>query len=137
MKLFIASVIIVMFSAATTPVNQHKRIAGVLVGEGGEIGIDYELMTCTIRNRIDRGWTIRTVLNQYYAAYTEPTQQHLAIIENTLTVDRKTLSTECQNVYFFFADWYVKRWLNPNVAPVISIGGNSYYRYDDYRDLFR
>jgi len=116
--------------------NYHQRIAGILIGEGGTLGEDYEMMACTVRNRLERGWSLRTVLRQYNARYIPPTQEHVTALKSALTAKSEEVSPECNAVYFMYATWYADRWIDPDVQPVIGVGGNNYYQYEDYTRLW-
>lgn len=121
---------------ATNDEHLYNRIAGTLIGEGGIIGDDYEIMACAVRNRLERGWTLDTVLRQYNARYVTPTQTHIDILRAVIAESSDKLSPECNQVYFAYATWYANLWINPNVKPVIVVGRHNYYRYEDYRNLW-
>lgn len=109
------------------------RIAGVLIGEGGELGDDYDTLACTVRNRLEKGWRLGNVLNHYNAAYVKPTQAHIDALRLVLDADAENLTEVCRSVYFFYAEWYALRWIDPQVVPVAKMSGNWFYRYEDYR----
>ena len=79
----------------------YRHIAGVLIGEGGTLGEDYEMMACVVRNRLQRGWSVRNVLAHFAAPYHEPTQAHLEALTKVLSAQDAELSKTCRVVYFF------------------------------------
>lgn len=114
----------------------YRRIAGVLVGEGGALGEDYDAMACVVRNRLARGWTLHNVLAQFHAAYRPPEPAYVDRLIVILQGDADPMPEHCDEVYFFYAEWYTKRYANLDVVPVVVVGGNAFYRYEDYRALW-
>ena len=135
--LIAALLIISPARAANNNEYYYRRIAGVLLSEGGTLTEDFDLMACTIRNRIARGSTLANVLDQYSAAYTTPTEKHIAHLTHILYAENSELSDACQVAYFFYSDAYAERWINPNVEPIVVLAGHHYYRYEDYKNLWR
>lgn len=138
--ILITTILLLSFTqrvGAVSDVDDYRRIAGVLIGEGGTLGDDYDMMACTVRNRLDRGWSLNGVLRDYNAQYYIPTQEHIDALKTVLLASRDKLSSECQSAHFMYATWYADKWINPNVQPVIVIGGHNYYRYEDYGRLWQ
>ena len=112
----------------------YTELAGTLIGEGGRLDDDFETMSCTIKNRLDRGWALAKVKNAYHAKYYKPTQEHIDVLKQIIFADKSTLSAECQVVYFFFTTAYARRF-NQNVKPILRLGGHLYFKYEDYKHL--
>lgn len=112
------------------------RAAGKLIGEGGQLGDDFPLLACTLRNRLDRGWVKSKVLGHYDGKYHHPTQAHIDELSRILNADKSELSEYCNRVYFFWATWYIEKWACRGVIPVIELGGHRYYTYEQYYDLW-
>lgn len=115
---------------------QYQRVAGVLIGEGGTLGDDYDLLACVVRNRLARGWTLANVLRPFNARYQPPSQEHINRLIEILNGTANDLPQACTAVYFVYADWYANRWINPTVQPVAVAGGNCFYRYEDYKSMW-
>ena len=137
MKPIILSAILLLATPMPVAANDGyylDRIAGVLISEGGELGEDYSLMACVVRNRLARGWALSKITNAFSAHYVKPTKAHVDALVAVLNAKAETLSVECRESYFFFADWYAAR-LNQDVLPVVRLCGNVFYRYQDYKFL--
>lgn len=115
---------------------QYQRIAGVLIGEGGTLGDDYDLLACVVRNRLARGWALASVLKPFNARYQPPSQEHINRLVAILNDTAADLPQECDAVYFVYADWYANRWIKPTVQPVVVADGNHFYRYEDYKSMW-
>ena len=128
---------IIQPAGATNDDYQYQKIAGILIGEGGDLGEDYEIMACTVRSRLQRGWSLYAVAREYNAKYYQPTTAHIDTLKSIIQSKSDDLSAECNEVHFMYASWYADLWINPNVEPVIIIGEHNYYRYEDYRSLWQ
>ena len=125
----------VAHSSAELSVNNYwiTQLAGVLSAEGGVVGDDFEIMACTVRNRLLLGTSPARVRAAYHARYIRPSQAQIDTLRTILFAE--TVDGACRVVYFMYADWYARRWIV--IDPVISVGGNSYYRYEDYPVMWK
>lgn len=89
----------------------YRRIAARSAGEASFSEEAFAAVVCTIKNRLERGWTRETVLDHYYAPDVEPTQEQVAIAWEVLRGHR-----HC-DARFYFCLGFIDRW-NPGTKLV-------------------
>lgn len=111
----------------------YNYVTGVLKGEGAEMDEDLRIMACTVRNRLDQGWSRKSVMNHYYGRYISPSREEIELVSEILNAKEN----KCESAYFFYAIWYADLWIKDSVTPLIVIGGHNYYQYSDYKKMWK
>lgn len=127
-KILIALISIIIFYNTAYAID-YEYVAGKFLGEGAKTEQDFRLMSCTVKNRLTRGWNEKYVMSAYYAKYRQPEQWQIDIVSKTLTTD-----DDCPPVYFFYSEssvQYLKE------QPIVKSSGNWYYSYEQYRLLWK
>ena len=103
-------------------------VTGKLKGEGATLNEDLFLMTCTVKNRLDKGWNPEKVMNAYIAPYITPSEEEIAFVKDVIE------NGDCPPVYFFYSEWAVK---DKSEQPIFKSYGNWYYAYEQYKLLWK
>lgn len=111
----------------------YNYYTGILLGEGGEINKDMKELACTVKNRLDKGWSPYKVMNQYYGKYRTPTKEQVNYVKNII---ENASIEECSGLYFFVAIWYAELYINPNVRPLLVLEGHKFYGYNQYSEMY-
>lgn len=108
-------------------ITNFNYIAGKLKGEGATLNEDLFVMACTVKNRLDKGWNSKRVMNAYIAPYITPSGEEIEFVKDTIE------NGDCPPVYFFYSEWAVK---NKPEQPIFKSYGNWYYSYEQYKSLW-
>lgn len=111
----------------------YNYVTGILKGEGAELNSDLSIMACTVRNRLDRGWGRKSVMNHYYGRYIIPSREEIELVSEILNEKE----SRCGKEYFFYATWYADLWIKDSIVPLVVIGGHNYYIYEDYKRMWK
>lgn len=107
-------------------------ITGVLSNETVDNDAALYLAACTVQNRIDSGWSYDTVLNHYYAPYSEPTKDQINIVKRVLLDNSK-----CPNVYFVYSEQDFNSLFNEDTKYMYKICKNNYCNIFMSKSQFR
>lgn len=124
MKKLMLVLIVVLYSQLN-----YDYIAGKLKGEGASLTEDLFIMSCTVKNRLEKGWNPKYVMNAYIAPYSNPSEEEVNFVKDVIEN-----SDDCPAVYFFYSDWAVD---GKEERPLLKSYGNSYFSYEQYKKLWR
>lgn len=114
--------------AQTTTLSYQA--AAKFLGEVRYSDESFFLLSCTVKNRLKRGWNPNKVMGAYYGIPRTPTPEMVEFVQDVLD------NGACPPVYFAYSDNdIVSHRLRTSVEPIAKKDGVNYFTYEQYGEL--